>query len=165
MSAGVLDARLPELVAAKLGEHGTPPAALTLELTETHAMADPQAALGVLTRLAEIGVHLSVDDYGTGHSSLAYLKRLPVREMKIDKSFVIGMRHSASDATIVRSTVDLARDLGLAVVAEGVETREIWDWLVEHGCAFAQGYFIAHPMRASQVVPWVTQSWADSRPA
>jgi diguanylate cyclase (GGDEF)-like protein len=165
LSASVLDQGLPDLVATKLAAHDTPPSALTLELTETHAMADPTAALSVLGRLAELGVHLSVDDYGTGHSSLAYLKRLPVSEMKIDKSFVMSMTSSASDATIVRSTVELGRDLGLTVVAEGVETREVWDMLAARGCELAQGYFIARPMPAADLVPWVTQAWADSRPA
>src|SRR5687768_9636564 len=98
-----------------------------------------------------MGLRLAIDDFGTGYSSLAYLKRLPVQTIKIDRSFVSGMCEDLSDATIVRSTIDLGRNLGLAIVAEGVETQEIWDALRALGCSLAQGYLIGKPMAAAQL--------------
>ena len=102
----------------------------------------------ILDRLNALGLSLAIDDFGTGYSSLAYLKRLPVRTIKIDRSFVMDMLESASDAAIVRSTVELGRNLGLRVVAEGVETEAAWDLLREQGCTLAQGYLIGKPMPA-----------------
>jgi EAL domain-containing protein (putative c-di-GMP-specific phosphodiesterase class I) len=105
----------------------------------------------VLTRLNEHGLRLAIDDFGTGYSSLAYLRRLPVQTIKIDRSFVMDMCENANDATIVRSTIDLGRNLGLAVVAEGVETQEAWDTLRRSGCTLAQGYLISKPLPAEEL--------------
>jgi diguanylate cyclase (GGDEF)-like protein len=141
----LLDLELPDRIAALLEEHGVRAEQLELEITESTILADPFRVRSVLTRLNEMGLRLAIDDFGTGYSSLAYLKRLPVQTIKIDRSFVMGMCEDPSDATIVRSTVDLGRNLGLAIVAEGVESQEIWDALREHGCSLAQGYFIGRP--------------------
>jgi diguanylate cyclase (GGDEF)-like protein len=121
---------------------------LELEITESMLMADPARAEATLERLSQIGLTLSVDDFGTGYSSLANLKRLPVDTIKIDKSFVMEMAVDASDAAIVRSTIDLAHNLGLTVVAEGVESEDAWRHLESLGCDFAQGYYLARPLPA-----------------
>jgi EAL domain-containing protein (putative c-di-GMP-specific phosphodiesterase class I) len=110
-----------------------------------------------------MGVALSIDDFGTGYSSLAYLKDLPVDEVKIDRSFVMGMEHDASNAVIVRSTIDLARNLGLSVVAEGVETTTAWDALAALGCDAAQGYLISRPVPASELVHRMS-AWKSAAP-
>ncbi|HEY6888323.1 MAG TPA: EAL domain-containing protein [Solirubrobacter sp.] len=121
---------------------------LELEITESMLMTDPARAEATLTRLSQIGLTLSVDDFGTGYSSLANLKRLPVDVIKIDKSFVMEMAVDASDAAIVRSTIDLAHNLGLRVVAEGVESEDAWRQLEALGCDFAQGYYLSRPLPA-----------------
>src|SRR4051794_16930638 len=121
---------------------------LELEITESMLMTDPARAEATLTRLSRIGLTLSVDDFGTGYSSLANLKRLPVDVIKIDKSFVMEMAVDASDAAIVRSTIDLAHNLGLRVVAEGVESEDAWRHLEALGCDFAQGYYLSRPLPA-----------------
>ena len=118
-------------------------------------MADPHRAISVLERLRALGVRLSLDDFGTGHSSLAYLKRLPLDEVKIDRSFVIGMAENSNDAAIVRSTIDLARNLGLEVVAEGVETEAILRDLGALSCDVAQGFFLSRPLPADQLDGWL----------
>jgi diguanylate cyclase len=120
-------------------------------------MADPFRALAVLKRLHDMGTKLSIDDFGTGYSSLAYLKQLPVDAVKIDKSFVLNMVTDESDAAIVRSTIDLARNLGLAVVAEGVEDEAIWEALSALGCDLAQGHYLSHPLPAAELVTWFQQ--------
>jgi EAL domain-containing protein (putative c-di-GMP-specific phosphodiesterase class I) len=125
--------------------------ALELEITESMLMTDPARAEATLRRLSQIGLTLSVDDFGTGYSSLANLKRLPVDAIKIDKSFVIEMAVDASDAAIVRSTIDLAHNLGLRVVAEGVESEGAWRRLQELGCDLAQGYHLSRPLPAESV--------------
>ena len=125
-------------------------------------MDDPQRALGTLTRLSGLGFKLSIDDFGTGYSSLAYLKRLPVDELKIDKSFVMGMENDLDDAKIVRSVIDLAHNLGLTVVAEGVENAKAWDRLRALGCDEAQGYHMGRPMPASEFHAW-TQAWGSKQ--
>jgi EAL domain-containing protein (putative c-di-GMP-specific phosphodiesterase class I) len=117
-------------------------------------MDDPHRAEATLDHLAASGFKLSIDDFGTGYSSLAYLKRLPVNELKIDKSFVMGMEKDASDAKIVRSTIDLAHNLGLTVVAEGVENAEIYRQLADLGCDEAQGYFMGKPMLSTEFTAW-----------
>jgi diguanylate cyclase (GGDEF)-like protein len=138
-----------------LDRTGVGASSLELELTERVVMADPQRALRNLTALARLGVRLSLDDFGTGYSSLAYLRRLPVTEIKIDKSFVLRMDVDDEDATIVRSTIDLAHGLGLRVIAEGVETAETWQRLNDLGCDAAQGYFLSRPHPADVVTTWL----------
>ena len=147
----LLDQRFPEDVVRLLAETGVEPSRLQLEITENVVMADPVRVMDVLARISELGVELSLDDYGTGTSSLSYLKRLPVRELKIDRSFVMNMEAEQRDAVIVRSTVELARSLGLRVVAEGVESVEVWNQLVEFGCEIAQGYYLSRPIPGSEV--------------
>jgi EAL domain-containing protein (putative c-di-GMP-specific phosphodiesterase class I) len=104
-----------------------------------------------------MGIRLSIDDFGTGYSSLAYLRQLPVSEIKIDRSFVLNMGSSEDDEVIVRSTVDLGRNLGLEVVAEGVETAETWARLLDLGCELAQGYFLARPMAGDAFAEWLVE--------
>nr|MBA2723434.1 EAL domain-containing protein [Methylibium sp.] len=139
--------------------HGTLPLTLCLEITESAIMDDPQRALQTLERLHALGFKLSIDDFGTGYSSLAYLKRLPVDELKIDKSFVLNMESDLDDAKIVRSVIDLAHNLGLSVVAEGVETAKAWKMLQALGCDEAQGYLVAKPMPVEVFAQWM-QQWA-----
>ncbi len=142
----LLDARLPHTIADLLNTYQIPPGKLRLEITESSIMADPARAQEVLTRLSALGVCIAIDDFGTGYSSLAYLKRLPVNELKIDKSFVSHMREDRTDAAIVSSTIGLAHSLGLHVVAEGVEDSETWDLLATLGCDTAQGYYLSRPL-------------------
>ena len=141
----LLDLDLPGYVRGLLSEHGVPAASLELEITEGTISADPVRVRQVLTGLSEMGVRLAIDDFGTGYSSLAYLKNLPVDCLKIDKSFVLNMDNDASDATIVRSTIDLGRNLGLEIVAEGIESEAAWAALRAFGCTYAQGYYISKP--------------------
>jgi diguanylate cyclase (GGDEF)-like protein len=145
-AANIVDVTLPAAIGAALERHGVPAERLVCEISEHTVMADPVRASDVLDGLRALGVVLSLDDFGTGHSSLAYLKRLPLDEVKIDRSFVAGMTEDENDAVIVRSTIDLARNLGLRVVAEGVETAEIMDALAALRCDVAQGYFISRPV-------------------
>ncbi len=147
----LLDPDLPGQVEGLLQKHQVPARLLTLEITEGAMMADPEHAERTLCCLDAMGVRLAVDDFGTGFSSLAYLKRLPVDELKIDRSFIMDMLDNDSDAVIVRSTVDLAHNLGMRVVAEGVESVEILDLLEILGCDTAQGYHIGRPMPAAEL--------------
>ncbi len=149
----LLDLELPDRIAAMLADAGVPADRLELEVTESTILADPFRVRGVIDRLNELGVGFAIDDLGTGYSSLAYLKQLPVQTIKIDRSFVMDMLESESDAAIVRSTIDLARNLGLRVVAEGVETEAMWDLLREQGCTLAQGYLISKPARPEELAP------------
>jgi diguanylate cyclase (GGDEF)-like protein len=146
-----LDAQLAVEIPRLLEKWGVDARLLELEITESMLMLDPGRAQATLERLSRIGLTLSVDDFGTGYSSLANLKRLPVDCIKIDKSFVMDMAVDASDAAIVRSTIDLAHNLGLRVVAEGVESRQAWDRLIELGCDFAQGYHVSRPLPAAEL--------------
>ena len=134
---------------------GVPPTALQLEITEGTLIDDPTRTEEVLRELAAFGVALSLDDFGTGYSSLRHLKRLPVKEIKIDKSFVQRLHIDADDAAIVRSIIDLGEALGLRVVAEGVETLETWHRLAAMGCDLAQGYYLARPMAAPNATSWL----------
>ena len=160
----LLDIELPQKFDALLVKHRVPAEAYCLEITESAIMDDPQRALGTLNRLSALGFKLSIDDFGTGYSSLAYLKRLPVDELKIDKSFVLSMETDLDDAKIVRSTIDLAHNLGLTVVAEGVENVKAWDMLRELNCDEAQGYHMGKPMPASEFSQWSAVWTARHRP-
>ena len=158
------DAELIEHITGLVGTGALPPHLLRLELTETAVMADPAHAVEVLGHLKEKGVAVAIDDFGTGYSSLAYLRRLPVSELKIDKSFVMGMTGlNQEDTTIVRSTSELGHNLGLSVVAEGVEDERTLDLLGVIGCDGAQGYHIARPMPAADLDRWLLDSaWSKS---
>ena len=146
----------PTMVAALLDRFGHPARKLTLEITETAILSDPGLALQNMERLHRLGCRLSIDDFGTGYSSLAYLKKLPVHELKIDKSFVMNMAADSSDAVIVRSTIDLGHNMGLEVVAEGVETLDVLHQLSEMGCDVAQGYLISRPLNATALLRWAS---------
>ena len=137
-------------------ETGVPAARLELELTETAIMTDPERALAVLQELARLGIKLSIDDFGTGYSSLTYLKDLPVSEMKIDQTFIAGMESDAGNFAIVRSCLELARNLNLTAVAEGVETSEVLQHLRELGCPTVQGYYISRPLPPGDFATWMT---------
>ncbi|MGZ4384823.1 MAG: EAL domain-containing protein, partial [Gaiellaceae bacterium] len=151
----LLDSDLPDDVARLLDTWNVDPSLLKLEITENTIMVDPPKALEVMTRLRELGVGLSIDDFGTGYSSLSYLRKLPVDEVKIDRSFVMNMPQSENDQQIVRSTIGLSRSLGLKVVAEGVETKDIWRDLAELGCDIAQGYYLTRPIPPHELVEWL----------
>jgi len=152
------DPTLPDRVAALLRDHGVAPAWLRLELTESALMADPERALAVVARLSGLGVGLAVDDFGSGYSSLAYLKTLPVDELKIDKGFVREMATDETDRAIVASTVALGHALGLRVVAEGIEDQATWEMLGGMGCDVAQGYYMSRPLPATDLQRWVLTS-------
>ena len=149
------DPNLISFISRKLNENNIKPEKIVFEITESDVMHDPIKAREVLTTLSEMGVELAVDDYGTGFSSLAYLKVLPVKCLKIDKSFVIDMFDDENDAIIVHSTIELAHNLGLTVVAEGVETEQLLDKLRQLGCDYAQGYFISKPKNSSDFINWI----------
>jgi EAL domain-containing protein (putative c-di-GMP-specific phosphodiesterase class I) len=151
----LLDAEFPDQVRKLLEKRRVDPALLELEITESVVLSDPVRTKRVLEKLSAMGVTLSIDDFGTGYSSLSYLSQLPVNEIKIDRSFVMNMAESDNDAVIVRSTIDLARNLGLQVVAEGVETEEAWDELNKLGCTLAQGYYLTRPVPAAELTQWL----------
>ena len=154
LSVRALTRELAADVSALLAEAGAQPDWLELEITESMVMQNPSEALEVLDALSALGVALAVDDFGTGHSSLRYLKRLPVREIKIDRSFVIDMDRDESDRAIVRSTIELARHLDLAVVAEGIESAAVLEDLRELGCQFGQGFHISPPLGPDALLAW-----------
>lgn len=147
-------------------EAGVLPGRVTLELTETVAMEDPVSALDVLTRLRVKGFHLSIDDFGTGYSSMSQLAQLPFSEMKVDKSFVITALTSAESRTIIKSIIDLGHNLGLRVVAEGVEDYETLEFLRRCGCDMAQGFLLSKPLQGERVIEWALaqpdQPWLES---
>ena len=137
-----------------LKRHGVPPEFVELEVTEGAFLLNPDRALALLGQLRALGVSLSIDDFGTGFSSLAYLRRMPIGALKIDKSFVLGMTENSADTTIVNSTINLAHNLGISVIAEGIETAALRDMLLALGCDIGQGYWFARPMPAADVLPW-----------
>lgn len=152
----LIDGELPDQVAEQLQRWDVPPAYLRLELTESFLMSDSSRSTAVLDRLSDVGVGLSIDDFGTGYSSLSYLRRIPIEEIKIDRSFVMQMHVDANDMSIVRATVDLGRNLGLRVVAEGVEDVETFDRLAGFGCDEAQGHYISRPIPALEFTRWLS---------
>jgi diguanylate cyclase (GGDEF)-like protein/PAS domain S-box-containing protein len=163
-AANLLQDSLPDLIEDFLGTWEVAPGHLTLEITENAIMVDPERALEVAKRLNAIGVRLSIDDFGTGYSSLAYIKRLPVDELKVDKSFVMQMDEDKNDAVIVRSTIELAHSLGLVVVAEGIEKDVHIELLDKLACDVGQGFFISHPLPPDQLIRWLgeTDWWPDT---
>jgi len=154
----LLDQRLLDEIARQVEVGALPGDALRLEITESQIMAEPDRVRPVLESLRALGVLVSIDDFGTGFSSLSSLRRLPIHEIKIDKSFVLGMCDDEHDAVIVRSTTELGRNLGLRVVAEGVEDVTSWWALHDLGCELAQGYFLSRPLRSEDLVAWV-RAW------
>ena len=151
-------ADLVETVQALLRQADVKPEYLELEVTENVLMADIERGAETLRRLSDIGVVISIDDFGTGHSSLAYLKKLPLRTLKIDKSFILNMSHDDNDAVIVRSTIDMAHNLGYRVIAEGVEDQDALDLLTILGCDEAQGFYLSYPVPADILDPWLLNS-------
>ena len=158
------DDNLDEQIGRLLRRHGVPAGLLTLEITESNVMADPASSLGLLNRLRRRGIQLSIDDFGTGYSSLSYLRRLPVQEVKIDRSFVQHVDKDAENAAIVTSILQLAKALDLTVVAEGVEEEAEWKLLAELGCDVAQGYLISRPMPVADFGQWFRQRAAQGIP-
>ncbi|MFL5860873.1 MAG: putative bifunctional diguanylate cyclase/phosphodiesterase [Solirubrobacteraceae bacterium] len=153
--ADLLDLGLPREISRLLDDREFAPAALELEVSENIVMSDPVRTVDVLARLREIGVAVSLDDFGTGHSSLAHLKQLSVDKLKIDQSFVLSMADDPHDAAIVRSTIDLVHRLNLGVIAEGVETHAAWELLADCACDQAQGHFVARPMSGEMLTAWL----------
>lgn len=148
----LLDPELPDMIGGLLVSHDVPSENLILEITETAIMTDQDLAFEVISRIADKGIRFSIDDFGTGYSSLSYLRKLPVKELKIDQSFVMGMLENENDAVIVRATINLAHDLDLKVVAEGVESKGILEKLKSLGCDELQGYYISKPITADEVL-------------
>ena len=144
----------PDTVAQLATEAGVPLPSLVLEVTESRLMQDVRAPLDILSRLRLKRVGLSIDDFGTGHSSLAQLRDIPFDELKLDRSFINGAARDSSLRAIIEATLAIARQLGMKAVAEGVEDRSDWDCLRELGCDVAQGYFIAHPMPGDALPAW-----------
>jgi diguanylate cyclase (GGDEF)-like protein len=158
VNVSVRDLHTPEIVdqiAELMARHGLPPSQLQLEITEGALMADPRRVLATIDRLDRLGVAIALDDFGTGYSSMQHLRRLPLSEVKVDRSFVLGMAGDADDAAIVRSVIELANGLGMRVVAEGVEDERTWRLLHAAGCHVAQGWFFAQPLPAAKLVDWV----------
>ena len=153
----LIDIELPSKLKDILAKHALLANSLSLEITESSIMDDPARALDTVERIAKMGIQLSIDDFGTGYSSLSYLKRLPVSELKIDKSFVMNIEHDQDDVTIVKSTIELGHNLGLKVVAEGIENKNTWNILKAMGCDYGQGYFMAKPMPANKLLDWAEQ--------
>ncbi|MEU1235511.1 EAL domain-containing protein [Micromonospora aurantiaca] len=155
---------IADQIADRLARYGVPPERLQVEITEGALMADPRRVLASITQLHRIGVGIALDDFGTGYSSLQHLRRLPLSEVKVDRSFVLGMAEDPDDAAIVRSMIELAGALGLRVVAEGVEDERTWRMLHAAGCDVAQGWFHARPMPAEDLVAWLSR-YRPVRPA
>jgi diguanylate cyclase (GGDEF)-like protein len=155
ISAEDIDVRLDSRLAGLLTKHGLPPSLLTLEITESSFIDDADRALRVLTAVGALGVSLSIDDFGTGYSSLSLLGRMPVQEMKIDRSFIQGLESNPDTAAMVRSTIDLGHSLGLKVVAEGIEIASAASRLHLFGCDIGQGYLYARPLPAAEFAAWI----------
>jgi EAL domain-containing protein (putative c-di-GMP-specific phosphodiesterase class I) len=149
------DPDLPKIVSRLVVEADLPPSCLTLEITESVIMAEPERAMAVLGRLREIGVRISIDDFGTGYSSLAYLRQLRVDELKIDQSFVMDLDQNEDNGFIVRSVIELGHNLGLEVVAEGVENQTTLHILTALGCDRVQGYELSRPLAFDRLQEWL----------
>ncbi len=160
--ANLLDTDLPRDIAALLADLHVPPGKLKLEITESYLVADPTLIHSNIQELCAHGVGLSLDDFGTGYSSLTHLRRLPIEEIKIDRSFIKDLETDSDDAVIVQSTIDLAHSLNLTVVAEGVESELVWDKLRDFGCDQAQGFYLARPMPAQVLTDWLLSRAGDA---
>ena len=154
----LIDIEFPDEVRRALEDNGVEPRFLELEITESTMLEDPFRTKIVLEKLNALGVRLAIDDFGTGYSSLAYLKHLPVHEIKIDRSFVMQMDEDPDGHTIVRSAIDLGRNLGFRVTAEGVENQETWEMLETLGCDTAQGYFLTKPIPPDELAEWAART-------
>jgi diguanylate cyclase (GGDEF)-like protein len=148
------DAKLPVMIKSLIDNNSVKPTCLTLEITESAIMTDPLRTRDILKSLSALGASLSIDDFGTGYSSLSYLKQLPVKVMKIDRSFVMEMVNNENDNVIVKATIDMAHSLGLKVVAEGVNSKQCWNMLREMECDYAQGYYIRKAMTSDEFIAW-----------
>lgn len=159
LSGGILhEPEVDDLVSRTMKIWNADPGQVTYEVTESAMMADPSASLKKLQELNAKGINGSIDDFGTGYSSLAYLKNLPVQELKIDKSFVMRMAEDRGDARIVRTIIDLAENFEIAVVAEGVENQETLESVASMGCNTAQGFYMGRPMPLEDLIRWVDES-------
>jgi len=157
------DRSIIDIIAGALKIWGTSPESLVMEVTENAIMADPEQSLEILREMKALGVGISIDDFGTGFSSLAYLKNMPACELKIDKSFVLNMLDHEKNTSIVQSTIDLAHSLGMHVVAEGIENRKVLEKLTEMGCDYGQGYLMGRPMSYDEMRQWLAESyWAGN---
>jgi diguanylate cyclase (GGDEF)-like protein/PAS domain S-box-containing protein len=158
------EATLPSHIATLLDSNGLDPGRLTLEITEGSLLADPENAIAILAGLLELGIEISIDDFGTGYSSLSHLKKLPVSEIKIDRSFITDLTRNEHDEAIVRSIVELGHNLGCRIVAEGIEERETWLRLAAMGCDFGQGYWISRPLAERPLIDWLRSGWTPPAP-
>jgi diguanylate cyclase (GGDEF)-like protein len=161
----LLDLQFPGVVAELISKWRVEPRYLTFEITESTIMSDTSRSMEVLGRLSGMGFGIAVDDFGAGYSSLAYLKKLPVDELKIDKSFVMNMANNENDAVIVQSTIDLGKNLGLKIVAEGVETEAVWDQLNDLGCNLAQGFYVSPAIPAEALSRSFHEAWRSRHSA
>jgi EAL domain-containing protein (putative c-di-GMP-specific phosphodiesterase class I) len=152
------DAQIPRTIAGLLESWAVPPTSLEVEITETAIAADMESTLKTLSELRAMGVSVAIDDFGTGYSSLALLRRLPLNTLKVDKSFVQGLTTDENDAAIVRATIELGHNLGLKIVAEGVEDQATWDALAALGCDIVQGYLLSRPIPPSDLMKWLYES-------
>lgn len=159
----LLDLSLPDQISDICKQQGLPPELLILEVTETEAMRDVTRTMDVLLRMRLRNIGVSIDDFGTGHSSLRELQRMPFSELKIDKSFVTDAPNNKDCAVIANSIIDLGHNLGLKVIAEGIEDVRAWDMMRDKGCDFAQGFFMGHPMPSSEIDAWI-ESWRNNTP-
>ena len=158
------DPELPDLIAGIAASTGIKPAWIILEITESSVMNEPENALAIIKRLHDMGYQFSIDDFGTGYSSLAYLKKLPLMELKIDKSFVMDLVNNENDNTIVKAIINLAHNLGLSVTAEGVENQAILVKLKEYNCDIVQGYFYSKPLAVNEFNDWIKTSNLNTNP-
>ncbi len=161
----LMNPKLPAMVSRLLSRRSIRSSSVTFEVTETIMMVEPATVSRILHELSDLGTKISIDDFGTGHSSLSYLRQLPVDELKIDKSIVFPLTTDPNAATIVRSIIDLANSLGISVVAEGVEDQATWDALLDMGCDVAQGYFLSRPARPAVFEQWLRDRTPTSRPS
>ena len=154
----LIDARCVDHIETLLKKHDTPAGKLELEITETALMFDPDGAVKLLNRISDLGVRLSIDDFGTGYSSLSYLRKMPIDALKIDREFIFNMQHNEQDSVIVQSTIALAHNLNLKVIAEGVENEDMLNTLLQMGCDMAQGYHISKPRPWNEIESWLDKS-------